>query len=183
MDDQEGAAARVDALGVERLTDDVVAAWLDHGLDSDGRWTWPDDETRYRLRLPEPGHPAGLDALATVLDETGRTPATVAVHVAAGRRTDPVGPGRTALADLAAIPGITALDTDTAGTAPAGADVFEAVFRRYDEGLLRLAVLDADDEAVVEYLDGTLEFALPAGAVAAVRSALDGDLAARLQQR
>ena len=181
MDDQDGTG--VDARGAGQLPDRVLDTWTEAGLDSDGRWSWPADEAQFGVELADAADGAGLDVVAAVLDATPRDPATLAVHVERGRRADLTGERRHALERLAANPDVTALAADTAGTAPATSEVLDAVFRLYDAGLRRATVLDESGLAIVESLDGRVEFSLPAADIAAVRSTLPGSIGDRLARR
>jgi hypothetical protein len=182
MDDPDSESRRMDVRGANRLTDRILGTWSDAGLDSDGRWSWPAAEAQFSVDVDESSD-AGLDVLAAVLDTTPREPATVAVHVEHGRRNDLQGDRRDALERLAANPEVTALADDTAGAAPATDETVEAVFRLYGPDLRRATVLDEDGLAIVEYLDGRVEFSLPAARIDEVRSALPDGVGGRLTRR
>jgi hypothetical protein len=181
MDDEDGE--RVDVRGADRLTERILRTWTEAGLDSDGRWSWPADEAQFGVDLAAGADEAGLDVLAAVLDATPREPATLAVHVELGRRDDTVGDRRGALERLAGYPDVTALATDTAGTAPATPEALDAVFRLYGAALRRVTVLDEAGLAILESLDGRVEFSLPAARISEVRSALPEAVRNRVARR
>jgi hypothetical protein len=142
---------------------------------------WPDDEPAYRLRPPAAEESAGLDVLSAVLDATPRGPSTAVVRLAVGRRTDVVGPRRTALETLAASSAVTVRDDRTTGIAPLTGENFEAVatlFTDFDHLLVR----DDDEVAIAEWRDETLRFALPAEAVERVRDGVDATVADRIER-
>ena len=183
MDDLDSEGQQVDVRGADRLTDPIVDTWADVGLDSNGRWSWPADEAQFSVDVGSGVDDAGLDVLAAVLDATPRESATLAVHVEHGRRNDLQGGRRDALERLAANPDVTALTDDTAGTAPATAETLEAVFRLYGTDLRRATMLDEGELAIVEYLDGQVEFSLPAERIDEVRSPLPERVRDRLTRR
>jgi len=142
---------------------------------------WPDDEPAYRLRPPAADEGAGLDALAAVLDATPRGPSTAVVRLTVGRRTDAVGPRRTALETLSGVSAVTVHDDRTTGIAPLTDECFEAIATLFTD-VDRLLVRDDEDVAIAEWRDETLRFALPADAVERVRECVDPAVADRIEQ-
>jgi len=176
--EREAAAVvrAIDDIGIDRLTDAIVDAW--EQLDAErGGPTWPRDETRYRLELPDPDEAVGLDALAAVLDASPREAETAFVHLGLGRRADPGGE-RFAVETIASHGGVTAADGHTTGRVPLTAETFDALARVHGDALRYAVVCDADGRAIVERDWTTLRFSLPPSAVESVRDAvapLDGD--------
>jgi len=189
MDDSNDAgevASAIEEIGVDRLTDSIVTAWERAGLET-GRPTWPDGESRHRVRPPasrdgtEEG-PAGspaADALATVLDATPRQPKTAFCYLSVGRRVDLVGPERTALEALSGHADVR-VDTDhTAGTVPLTGETFDAIVRLLDS-VEYLLIRDDAGDAITEWRPETLRFSVPD--VESVESALPPALAERVER-
>lgn len=144
-----------------RVADAIVAAW-DAGRHVDERLRWPETESRYRLELTGPDEPAGMDAFATVLDHTPRSPERVVVDVELGRRDTLAGDQQTALERLAANPGVTAGTDRTTGSAPATLETVETLARLPGDAVTHAVVLDAAGRAIVERRTRTIvRFALP----------------------
>jgi len=185
--DAEEVAAAIEEIGVDRLTDTIATAWEQAGLET-GRPTWPDDESRHRVRPPvseerEDGEGAAgslaADALAAVLDATPREPATVFCYLSVGRRVDLVGPERTALEALSGHADVR-VDTDhTAGTIPLTGETFDAVVRLLDQ-VEYLLIRDDTGDAVAEWRQETLRFSVPE--LGPVTAALPPTLSERVER-
>jgi len=183
--DAEGMVDAIEELGVDRLTDSIVTAWEQAGLET-GRPTWPDDESRHRVRPPasddrEEG-PAGspaADALAAVLDATPREPSTAFCYLSVGRRVDLIGPERTALEALSGHADVR-VDTDhTAGTLPLTGETFDAIVALLDE-VEYLLIRDENGDAIAEWRSETLRFSVPD--IESVTTALTPALAERVER-
>lgn len=174
-DDAESEAATVvraiDDIGVDRLTDAIVDAWTDLNEEREGP-TWPRDETRYRLELPDPDEAIGLDVLAAGLDASPRTPDAAFVNLDLGRRADP-GDERFAVETLAGHRDVTAADDHTTGRVPLTDETFDALARVHGDALHYAVVCDPEGRVIVERDWTTLRFSLPPSAVDAVRDAVD----------
>jgi len=170
------------------MSDDIPAPLTDSGVTDLGRgvrraWdrsdaagdalAWP-AEPRYRVRLPDPDAPAGLDALAAGLDANPRVADRAFVHVTLGRRDDH-GEARVPLERLSRF--VTVGDHHTAGPVPVTEDTFDSLARLHGEGLVYLAVVDADGRAIAERRDWTtLRLAVPDAAVDRVEGVVGGDV-------
>ncbi|WP_135303692.1 hypothetical protein [Haloarcula amylovorans] len=184
MDERKSDAERVtdaiENIGADRLTDAIVDAWERAGLDT-GTPTWPDGESRFRVRPPVSDEEAGLNALATVLDTTPRRPDTAFCYLDIGRRADLVGPRRVELETLSGHADVTVDADHTAGTVPFTAETFDALATLFDE-LSYLVVRDVEGVAIAEWREETLRFALPDGDVKAMKNALDARTADRIER-
>ena len=176
--DAEGMVDAIEAVGVDRLTDNIVRAWEEAGLDT-GRPTWPEGESQHRVRPPASDDGAVADALAAVLDATPREPKTAFCYLSVGRRVDLLGPERTALEALSGHADVR-VDTDhTAGTVALTGETFDALVRLLDE-VEYLVVRDDAGDAIAEWRPETLRFSVPD--VESVTAALPTALAARVER-
>ncbi|NLV09428.1 hypothetical protein GOC74_05740 [Halomicrobium mukohataei] len=141
---------------------------------------WPTETPRYRLQTPATDDDAPLDVLATVLDESPRSPATATVRVGTGRRDDR-DHIRHALADLAAHSDVAVGHEETSGTVPLTDGTFAALADVSPE-IRTLVVRDDDGLALVTRRDERFTFALPDDAIEAVESSLPSSLRERLEE-
>lgn len=185
--DAEGMVNAIEEIGVDQLTDSIITAWEQAGLET-GRPAWPDSESRHRLRPPagerepEEEGPAGspaADALAAVLDATPREPTTAFCYLSIGRRVDLIGPERTALEALSGHADVR-VDTDhTAGTVPLTGETFDAIVRLL-ERVEYLLIRDDAGDAIAEWRPATLRFSVPD--IDAVAAVLNPPLADRIER-
>lgn len=176
-DDAEAVVRAIDEIGIDRLTETIVAAW--EGLGTSGP-TWPQDETRYRFELSAPEEAVGLDVLAAVLDASPRPPAKAFVHLGLGRRDNP-GDERFAVETIAGHTDVSATDTHTTGTVPITRETFDALARVHGQTLVYAVVCDEDGRAILERDWTTLRFSLPSSAVETVREAVGAADAERFE--
>ncbi|MBO4247908.1 hypothetical protein IL252_08790 [Halomicrobium sp. IBSBa] len=141
---------------------------------------WPAETPRYRLVVPATASElASIELLATVLDESPRSPATATVRVGTGRRDDR-DHIRHALADLAAHSDVAVGHEETSGTVPLTDGTFDALADVSPE-IRTLVVRDDDGLALVTRRDERFTFALPDEAIEAVESSLPSSLRERLE--
>ncbi|MFB6222294.1 MAG: hypothetical protein ABEH86_01305 [Haloarcula sp.] len=171
-DDAKAVVRAIDEIGIDRLTETIVAAWEDLGMPDDDGVRWPLGENRYRFELAAPDESVGLDVLAAVLDASPRTPAQAFIHLGLGRQDDP-GSARFAVETLASHTSVTATENHTTGTIPLTGETFDALARVDSDTLLYVVVCDGDGRAIVERDWTTLQFSLPASAVGTVREGVD----------
>lgn len=180
-DDAEAVVRAIDEIGIDRLTETIVAAWEGLGSGIEPGPTWPQDETRYRFELSAPDEAVGLDVLAAVLDASPRPPADAFVHLGLGRRDNP-GDERFAVETIAGHTDVSATDTHTTGTVPMTADTFDALARVHGRTLVYAVVCDDDGRAILERDWTTLRFSLPPAAVETVREAVGAADTERFEQ-
>ncbi|WP_372479768.1 hypothetical protein ACAH01_15360 [Halomicrobium sp. HM KBTZ05] len=140
---------------------------------------WPAETPQYRLQTPATDDDAPLDVLATVLDESPRSPATATVRVGTGRRDDR-DHIRHALADLAAHSDVAVGHEETSGTVPLTDGTFDALADVSPE-IRTLVVRDDDGLALVTRRDERFTFAVPDDVIGAVESSLPSSLRERLE--
>ncbi|WP_018257036.1 hypothetical protein [Halomicrobium katesii] len=141
---------------------------------------WPAETPRYRLVVPATAPElASIELLATVLDESPRSPAAATVRVGSGRRDDR-DRVRHALADLAAHSDVAVGHEETTGSVPLTGDTFDALADVSPE-IRTLVVRDADGLAIVTRRDERFTFAMPDEAIEAVESSLPSSLRERLE--
>ncbi|KAA9399142.1 hypothetical protein Har1130_13130 [Haloarcula sp. CBA1130] len=183
MGDSDDAAAvvrAIDEIGIDRLTETIVAAWEGLGGVEPGP-SWPQDEARHRFELSAPDEAVGLDLFSAVLDASPRTPTEAFVHLGLGRRDNP-GIERFAVETIADHTEVSATDTHTTGTVPITAETFDALARVHGETLVYAVVCDDDGRAILERDWTTLRFSLPPSAAETVRETVGPADAERFEQ-
>lgn len=178
--DAETVVQAIEDIGIDRLTDSIVAAWERAGDDDRGP-TWPTSETRCRLDLTDPAEQAGLDTLAAALDLTPRSPETAFVHLGLGRRDDPGGE-RFAVETIARHADVTATGHHTTGTVPLTGETFDALSRLHGDALVYAVVADDAGRAIVERDWTTLRFSLPASMVEKFDRIVDSAVGDRVER-
>ncbi|WP_254279432.1 hypothetical protein [Haloarcula marina] len=178
--DTERVSEAIETVGVDRLPDAVVDAWARAGLDT-GAPTWPDEESRFRVRPRAEDADARADALAAVLDASPRRPDSLFVSLEVGRRTDLTGRPRFELETLSGHPEVTVADDHTAGTVPLTGEAFDAV-ATLAEDVAYLVVRDADGLALAEWRGETVRFAVPETRLSSVTESLDAATADRVER-
>lgn len=180
-DDAETVVRAIDDIGIDRLTDTIVAAWEDLGRPDEDGVRWPAEERRYRFELSETDESVGLDVFAAMLDASPRAPTQAFVHLGLGRRDDPGGE-RYAVETLAGHTGVSATDTHTTGKIPLTDETFDALARVHGNTLVYAVVCDDTGRAIAERDWTTLTVSLPEPAFETVREAVGPAVAERFEQ-